>query len=209
MFAKTALFCALFAASAQIALAQQPYCLLTAINKFEHPADQQTICCKDASQVQSYISDLCPSSMQSDALSAFKTACKESGYGSCSSSLSSSSSESATASATSTSAPYPVMYTTTHYDTECSCTKTKVISSTGVAGSTGFATGTARVATGTGVATGSGAGSSATGSPIAPVAPSKTGAGSPTSSTFAGAATKNVGSVAAGLLAVAGIAFAL
>ena len=31
MFAKTALFCALFAASAHVAFAQQPYCLLTAV----------------------------------------------------------------------------------------------------------------------------------------------------------------------------------
>lgn len=205
MFAKTALFCALFAASTHVAFAQQPYCLLTAVNKFAHPADQQTLCCKDAAQVKSYIGDLCPSSMESDALSAFKTACQEAGYGSCSSSSSSSTSDPPTASSSATSAPYPIVYTSTYYDTECSCTKTKAVSSTAVAGTTGFLTGTAPIATGTGAATGAGA----TGSPIAPVSPTKTGAGSPSSTAFAGAATKNIGSVAAGLLGVAVIAVAL
>ena len=53
----------------------------TGSSKFAHPADQQTLCCKDAAQVKSYIGDLCPSSMESDALSAFKTACEQAGYG--------------------------------------------------------------------------------------------------------------------------------
>ena len=85
-------------------------------------------------------------------------------------------------------------------------------STSGVAGATGLATGTGAAgpyATGTlgsgsGLTSGSGSGS-ASGSPITPVSPSKTGFGP----SFTGAATKNVGSVAAGLLAVAGIAMAL
>ena len=53
----------------------------TESSKFAHPADQKTLCCQDASQVKSYIGDLCPSSMESDALSAFKTACEQAGFG--------------------------------------------------------------------------------------------------------------------------------
>ena len=55
--------------------------LLTRRSKFEHPADQKTLCCKDASQVKSYIGDLCPAGDKADALTAFKTACEEAGYG--------------------------------------------------------------------------------------------------------------------------------
>ena len=94
-------------------------------------------------------------------------------------------------------------------------------SSTVVPGSTGFAVGTAPIAIGTTGAglpgspgspgsSGSGSGvggAGSTGSPIVPVGPSKTGSSSPAG--FTGAATKNVGSVAAGLLAVAGLALAL
>ena len=97
-------------------------------------------------------------------------------------------------------------------------------STSGVAGVTGLATGTGALGpfstgatasgsssgsgSGSGAATGSGSGSGsgvASGSPITPVSPSKTGSGP----SFTGGATKNVGSVAAGLLAVAGIAIAL
>ena len=84
-------------AVARLALAQ-PYCLLTAVkygiiiisktrvlimccSKFEHPADQKTLCCKEASKVKSYLSELCPSGDEKDAVSAFETACKEAGYG--------------------------------------------------------------------------------------------------------------------------------
>ncbi|KAL9127614.1 MAG: hypothetical protein Q9217_003548 [Psora testacea] len=185
-------------------------------DKFEHPADQETLCCSEASKVKSYLSELCPSAYEKDAVTAFDTACQEAGYGSC---KSSSSSESATATGTKsgnskpTSAPFPVVYTSTFYDSECSCTKTKVQHSSVIAGSSGFATGTAPVVTGTAAPSGSsvsGSGTAATGSPIVPVAPSKTGSStSPTTSSFTGAGTKNVGSVAAGLLAVAGIALAL
>lgn len=50
-------------------------------SKFEHPADQKTICCKESDKVKQYISDLCPSSSQSDALSSFQTACKAANLG--------------------------------------------------------------------------------------------------------------------------------
>ncbi|KAI4162565.1 MAG: hypothetical protein LQ342_003796 [Letrouitia transgressa] len=39
-------------------------------------------------------------------------------------------------------APYPILYTSTYYDEQCSCTKTAAASSTGIGGSTGFVTGT-------------------------------------------------------------------
>jgi hypothetical protein len=65
----------------QVALAQ-PYCLLTAVNKFEHPADQKTLCCTEASKVKDYLKQLCPSGDESDAVDAFNTACSEAGYGS-------------------------------------------------------------------------------------------------------------------------------
>lgn len=91
---------------------------------------------------------------------------------------------------------------------------TLVDSTSGVAGATGFATGTGASGpfatgaggSGSGSASGSGSGSGlASGSPITPVSPSKTGTGP----RFTGAATRNIGSVAVGLLAVAGIAMAL
>ncbi|KAF6238186.1 hypothetical protein HO173_003820 [Letharia columbiana] len=235
MFAKTAFVCALFAASAQVAVAQavvQPACFMKVFSSFQtaspghYAADQKTLCCKEAAEFKSRIqSDLCPSGDQAAALSSYKTACEEAGYGSCSNSTSSLASASGTASpsaSSNSSAPYPVVYTSTstYFDKECSCTKTTAVVTSGVAGATGLATGTGAsgpFATGTagsGSSSGSGSGSSsgsgsgsgaASGSPITPVSPSKTGSGP----SFTGAATKNVGSVAAGLLAVAGIAMAL
>ncbi|CAF9919492.1 MAG: hypothetical protein ALECFALPRED_001176 [Alectoria fallacina] len=92
--------------------------------------------------------------------------------------------------------------------------KTASVVTSGVAGATGFATGTGASGpfatgaggSGSGSASGSGSGSGlASGSPITPVSPSKTGTGP----RFTGAATRNIGSVAVGLLAVAGIAMAL
>ncbi|KAL9102601.1 MAG: hypothetical protein Q9163_002281 [Psora crenata] len=234
MFSKVALSLSALVA-ARLALAQ-PYCLLSAVNKFEHPADQKTLCCTEASQVKSYLSELCPSAYEKDAVTAFETACKQAGFECLSKS---------------TSAPFPVSYTSTFYDTECSCTKTQVLqyvstenssvkaiifsdhsfSTTALPGSTGFATGTGPVVTGTAAPSGSlgsgpgatspsapivpvappgglgsGPGASATGTPIVPLVAPST-TGSPSS--FTGAGTKNVGSVAVCLLAVAGFAFIL
>lgn len=50
-------------------------------SKFEHPADQKTICSQESDKVKQYISDVCPSSSQSDALSSFQSACKAANLG--------------------------------------------------------------------------------------------------------------------------------
>ncbi|MCJ1430450.1 hypothetical protein MMC29_008368 [Sticta canariensis] len=109
-------------------------------------------------------------------------------------------------------APYPITYTSTYYDTECSCTKTTEISSSVVIGSSGFAsaTGSGGLAAPTG-SLGSGPGSSATGVPILPSGTKTPGSPGSTSSPppFPGSASKNLGSFGAAILAVACLAFAL
>ena len=48
----------------------------------QYAADQKTLCCKEAAEFKSRIqSDLCPSGDQAAALSSYKTACEEAGYG--------------------------------------------------------------------------------------------------------------------------------
>ena len=49
-------------------------------SKFEHPADQKTLCCKEADKVKSYLEELCPSATIDEAKDAFKTACEQAGY---------------------------------------------------------------------------------------------------------------------------------
>lgn len=49
--------------------------LLTSGSKFENPADQKTICTKNADQVNSYLESLCPTNFLEDAKKAFKAAC--------------------------------------------------------------------------------------------------------------------------------------
>ncbi|KAL8829331.1 MAG: hypothetical protein Q9170_006215 [Blastenia crenularia] len=234
--AKSTLFLAIFAASTQLVAALPPACLLAAINTESNPADLPTLCGSDSdsSKVQAQIKQLCGGNTDA-AMKAYKETCGSAGKtdellivfilatssGSESSSTTSSSSSSSTGSDSSstvttstgsvdTSAPYPIVYTSTYYDTVCSCTKTTAVSSSGVAGSTGFATGTgAPLPTGTGssgTVTGSGAvsGPSATGSPITPVAPKGTGP-----APFTGAATRTVGSFAAAGMAFMALALAL
>lgn len=47
-----------------------------------YTADQKTLCCKEAAEFKSRIqSELCPSGDQAAALSSYKTACEEAGYG--------------------------------------------------------------------------------------------------------------------------------
>ncbi|KAG8527997.1 uncharacterized protein KY384_006913 [Bacidia gigantensis] len=77
MYSKATLSLAVLAV-ARLALAN-PYCLLTAVNKFEHPADQKTLCCKEAEKVKSYISELCPSNLKDEAEKSFEQACKDAG----------------------------------------------------------------------------------------------------------------------------------
>ena len=55
--------------------------LTNCCSKFEHPADQKTLCCSEASKVKAYLAELCPSAYEQDAVTAFETACKDSGYG--------------------------------------------------------------------------------------------------------------------------------
>ncbi|MCJ1225439.1 hypothetical protein MMC12_002088 [Toensbergia leucococca] len=210
--AKSTILLALFAASAQIVAAVPPACLLAAVNTEQNPADLPTICGVDSPKVQNQIKNLCGGNTDA-ALTAFYDVCKSAGVtvSSVSSSGSSSSSSSASAYSSSASAsvsgaPYgtgnsTVVYTSTYFDTVCSCTKTTAISATGALGSSGFASAT----------TGSGSGSGATGSPIVPSAtasPSST-TSSPSAAKFTGAATKNLVSYAVVVVAVAGLAMAL
>ncbi|KAL8904231.1 MAG: hypothetical protein Q9171_007125 [Xanthocarpia ochracea] len=224
MFAKSTLLAALFAASTQlVAAAVPPACLIAAFNTQPVPGNLPLICGSDSGKVQSEIRSACNTAeYEKAALAAFKEICgsigktvstsADSSSSKTSSSDSSSTSESssdATTSAgslSSTTAPYPMVYTSTFYDIECSCTKTTAVSSSGVAGSTGFATGTAAPApTGAGSPSGgAGSGPGATGSPITPTAPN-----GPGSAPFTGAASKTVGSFAAAALAVFGLALAL
>ncbi|KAL8861206.1 MAG: hypothetical protein Q9178_002422 [Gyalolechia marmorata] len=189
MFAKSTLLAALFAASTQLV----------------------------AAAVQSEIRSACNTAeYEKAALAAFKEICgsigktvsssKTSNSDSSSTSESGSDATTSAGSLSSTTAPYPMVYTSTFYDNECSCTKTTAVSSSGVAGSTGFATGTAAPApTGAGSPSGgAGSGPGATGSPITPTAPN-----GPGSAPFTGAASKTVGSFAAAALAVFGLALAL
>ncbi|KAL8733354.1 MAG: hypothetical protein Q9166_002178 [cf. Caloplaca sp. 2 TL-2023] len=230
MFAKSTLLVALFAASAQLVAANVPAaCLLEAVNTQPNPVDTAALCGKDSSKVQSEIKNACKTSEHLKAAQqAYSDICNAAGKtvstsadsssstssSSDSSTTSDSSSDATTSAGTSgsTSAPYPIVYTSTYYDNECSCTKTTSVSSSGIAGSTGFATGTGAPApTGTGSGSGSpsggaGSGPGATGSPIAPVSPNTTGSGN---APFTGVASRTVGSFAAAALAVFGVALAL
>ncbi|KAL8785341.1 MAG: hypothetical protein Q9213_003406 [Squamulea squamosa] len=236
MFAKSTLLAAAFAASAQlVAAAVPPGCLIAAFNTQPVPGNLPLICGSDAGKVQTQIRAACNTAeYEKAALSAFKEICGSIGKTVSSSADSSSSKTSSSASSSesrtdssstsesssdtttsagssgSTTAPYPIVYTSTFYDNECSCTKTTAVSSSGIAGSTGFATGTGAPApTGIGSPSGgAGSGSGATGSPITPVPPKGTGnAGG--NAPFTGAASKTVGSFAAAALAVFGLALAL
>ncbi|KAL8770336.1 MAG: hypothetical protein Q9209_003972 [Squamulea sp. 1 TL-2023] len=228
MFARSTLLAAAFAASAQlVAAAVPPGCLIAAFNTQKVPGNLPLICGSDAGKVQTQIRAACNTEeYERAALAAFKEICgsigetisssADSSSSKTSSSDTSSTSESSSDATTSagssgpTTAPYPIVYTSTFYDNECSCTKTTAVSSSGIAGSTGFATGTVVPApTGTGSPSGgAGSGSGATGSPITPVPPKGTGnAGG--SAPFTGAASKTVGSFAAAALAVFGLALAL
>ncbi|KAF2233811.1 hypothetical protein EV356DRAFT_188118 [Viridothelium virens] len=74
MFAKASLVFALFAASAQVAFAVPPSCLLDAINTQPNSADLKSICGKNAGAVKSAITSGCGSNID-DAMSAFKKVC--------------------------------------------------------------------------------------------------------------------------------------
>ncbi|KAL8637002.1 MAG: hypothetical protein Q9228_005677 [Teloschistes exilis] len=225
--AKSTLFVALFAASAQLVTATPPGCLIAAINT---PWDISLLCGAHSGAIQGQIKQQCNTKEETDAaMQAYKETCASAGKTvSTSSGSDSSSTKSSTAtatgsstgsgvttssSATGSSAPYPIVYTSTYYDTVCSCTKTAAVSSTAVVGPSGFATGTGAAGptgTGSGTVTGGASGSgvasgpSATGSPITPVGPKGTG-----SAGFTGAATKTVGSFAAVALAAFALALSL
>ncbi|CAF9931920.1 MAG: hypothetical protein HETSPECPRED_008217 [Heterodermia speciosa] len=222
---KSTIALALLPVLAQLAVAVPPACLLAAVNTEDAPADLPTVCGPDAPKVKSQIKSLCGANINA-AITAFEEVCQ--GVSTVSSSAASSSSTGSTsatdyaydpnyasrsvpitgtASASSTGAPYPVVYTSTYYDSVCSCTKTAQISSTGASGgSSGFATGTAAGSAGS---TGTGAiiPPVATGSPIVPtVSPSAT---SPSSPKFTGAASRSGGSFVAAALVAAGLAMAM
>ncbi|KAL8691136.1 MAG: hypothetical protein Q9218_003569 [Villophora microphyllina] len=215
------------------AAATPPGCLVAAIKQLsltvfstdKTPWDIALLCGAHSSAIQGQIKQQCNGNEATDAaMQAYKEICGSAGKsvstssGSDSSSTKASTTNSSTATATGSSsgsvvttsssasgssAPYPIVFTSTYFDTVCSCTKTAAVSSTSVVGPTGFATGTGAAGpTGTGSGSGSGSGSasgagvgsgpSATGSPITPVAPKGTG-----NAPFTGAASKTVGSFAA------------
>ncbi|KAL9068863.1 MAG: hypothetical protein Q9157_006367 [Trypethelium eluteriae] len=135
MFAKASLVFALFAASAQVAFAVPPSCLLDAINTQPNSADLKSICGKNAGAVKSAITSGCGSNID-DAMSAFKKVCPgvDPTDGGNSTSTTSSLGASGTGSSGGT-----IVYTTTFSDPACSCTKTQVKTTTGAgAGASGF-----------------------------------------------------------------------
>ncbi|MCJ1361587.1 hypothetical protein MMC16_000687 [Acarospora aff. strigata] len=214
--AKSTLFFALFAVSTRLAVAAvPPACLLAAVNTQPNPADLNTICGSDASKVQGQISKLCGSNTDA-AMSAFSSTCSAAGKTVSSMASSTSSTGSSSASATSgsssaTTTPASAsgsggameVYTSTYYDTVCSCTKTMAMGATG-AGSSGFATATSGVAAATGGAISSGNGTA----PNAPVA--SVSGPTATPKPFTGAASRmNLGSFAGAVIAVAGVVVAL
>ncbi|KZF25722.1 hypothetical protein L228DRAFT_266177 [Xylona heveae TC161] len=79
MFAKSSILFALFAASAQLAAATPPACLLAAIGHQPNPADLPTICGVKASDVESDLKSDCASGTYSAALSAFSSVCQAHG----------------------------------------------------------------------------------------------------------------------------------
>ncbi|KAA6410668.1 MAG: hypothetical protein FRX48_06091 [Lasallia pustulata] len=79
MFAKATLLLALFAASAHLAVAAPPACLLAAVNTEPDPSNQTTVCGADASRVEAQIQNLCGNNTGA-AMSAFSSACSEAGH---------------------------------------------------------------------------------------------------------------------------------
>ena len=199
MFAsKTAILLFLFTLSSSV-LATPPACLLAAVNQQPYPANLTAVCGgSNGHKVQQAIASLCGSNV-AVAESAFAATCSSAGVTVGMLSLSQFNQDyagkpelltpillasyTAASSMPTNSANGTFVYTTLSYDSSCSCTKTIVTSATG--GAPGTASGVQ--ATGSATAT-----SSATGSAGA------TGAAAP-------GAQQAVGSLAAAVVAVAGL----
>ncbi|KAL8689925.1 MAG: hypothetical protein Q9224_004527 [Gallowayella concinna] len=146
MFAKSTLLAALFAVSAQLVAANEipPACMLAGVNTQPEPWNLNALCGKDSSKVQNEIRKACNTETTTNAaLKAYKARCADadktvsvstsagsssstskSHSGSTSTSDSSSDATTSADASTSTNAPYPIVYTSTYFDNDCSCTKT-------------------------------------------------------------------------------------
>jgi len=180
MFAsKTAILLFLFTLWSSV-LATPPACLLAAVNQQPNPANLTAVCGgSNGRKVQQAIASLCGNNV-AVAESAFAATCSSAGVTVASYTASPSSIPTNPANGT-------FVYTTLSYDSSCSCTKTVVTSATGGNVPSGFGTMSGVQATGSATAT-----SSATGSAGA------TGAAAP-------GAQQAVGSLAAAVVAVAGL----
>ncbi|KAJ9619511.1 hypothetical protein H2203_008289 [Taxawa tesnikishii (nom. ined.)] len=246
MLAKSSIILSVFALSASLAAAATPpACLLAAVNTQPNPADLKAVC-GNATKVEDTISSICNDDVK-PAMSAFSSVCSSAGVAVSTSAVSStksstkttsasaSASASATGSITSTAriplstgtygtgnlSPATIVYTSTYFDTVCSCTKTQSITTTGYAGSTGILTATYPMGTGSsssgnstvygGSSSGSGSGSGA-GSAAGASGSSAKGSASASSSAvpFTGAAGRvDLSGLAMGAIAIAGLAVGL
>ncbi|MCJ1244393.1 hypothetical protein MMC30_001591 [Trapelia coarctata] len=184
--AKTTILLALLAASSKLVAAGPPACLLAAINTEPNPADLQAICGDGASKVESQIASLCGSNTDA-AMQAFVSSCSAAGktvptYSPSTSGTASATGTGSMVTATPVTMNTTIQYTSTYFDSDCSCTKTTALSTVVV--STGFAS------------------VSATGAAMIPTTALGT---AKATSTQTGAATNvRIGSCAAVLIGVAG-----
>ncbi|OCT51564.1 hypothetical protein CLCR_09116 [Cladophialophora carrionii] len=181
---KTSIILPVFALAARVLAATPPACLLNAVNTQDDPSDLSSICGDDAIDVQEVIASVCNGNAVSMAQSAFISTCSAAGssvapYTATSTSNSTASTTKGSSSATSAGT---FVYTTAVFDPDCSCTTTVVATAT-----TGSVVSTALAsATGAdGASSSSGSGASASGN--------------------AAADTKQVGSFAAAVIAIAGV----
>jgi hypothetical protein len=132
MFSKTAFLLA-FAAVAEFALASPPSCMLATVNTIKEPWKIENVC--KTKGITQKMAEACGDDIKV-ALSAFADLCnKEAGVKvateiptSKTSSIKASGTHNATLSVTKTSYS-PVVYTTATFDSDCSCTKTGVVTS--------------------------------------------------------------------------------
>jgi len=180
---KSAIFLSLFTLTSSV-LATPPACLLAAVNQQPSPANLTAVCGTNGGKVQQAIASLCGRNV-AVAESAFAATCSSAGVTVASYTTSASSTPTNSANGN-------FVYTTASYDSSCSCTKTVVTSATGAAIPSGFGMTASTVQATTGSATATFSGASGTASAGA------TGAAAP-------GAQQAVGSLAAAVVAVAGL----
>jgi len=180
---KTSFMLPILALVARVLADTPPACLLNAVNTQDSPTDLASLCGKEATDVQKAIASLCNNNAVSAAQSAFIATC--SGAGSSVAPYTVTANSTTTKGSSTATSAGTFVYTTAVYNSDCSCTTTIVTSATtGAAVNTGLAT-----------ATGSSGGASASGS---------SGSGASASGNAA-ADTKQVGSFAAAVIAIAGV----